>query len=167
MLRVLVVDSSSLFALERANLITFLGKIGYGIIIPMAVKNEIDKGKTKLTLKNIKVVELRGRTLKRSKTLESLKIGKGEAQCCALANNLKLGFIVCDDRKFIRQKFFSDDKKLRNIKVLGFSFFLHLFYKKKLIKGVWPFFDEIIKLNNWERSEVQIANHTFLKEMGY
>lgn len=111
--------------------------------------------------------ELKGRTLKYSKSLEHLNIGKGESQCCALANKLKLEFIICDDRKFIRQRFFLNDKNVQKIKVLGFSFFLHLFHKKKLIKNVWEYFDEIIKLNNWERSEVLIANHTFLKEMGY
>ena len=160
-------DSSSLFALERADITKFLDKINYSIMIPKAVKSEIETGTTKLILKRAKVVELKGRTLKRSRALEKLGIGKGESQCCALANNLKLKFIVCDDRKFIRQKFFSDDKKLRNIKVLSFSFFLHLFYKKKLIDNVWLYFNKIIKLNNWERSEVQIANYTFLKEMGY
>ena len=124
--------------------------------------------------------------MKLSKSLEYLNISKGEAQCCALANKLKLGFIICDDGKFIRQKFFSDNKQLQNIKVLGFSFFLHIFYmsvnrkaisehaqkslifdKKGLIKNVWEYFDKIIELNNWERSEVLVANYTFLKEMGY
>ena len=29
------------------------------------------------------------------------------------------------------------------------------------------YFDKIIKLDNWERSEVQAANYVFLKEKGY
>ncbi len=159
-----VVDSSALIALERANLIKFLKRINYDIIIPPAVKEEINQEKIS---KFLKISELKGRTLKLSKSLEHLNIGKGEAQCCALANKLKLNFIICDDRKFIRQKFFSNNKQLQNIKILGFSFFLHVFYKKQLIKNVWEYFDKIIKTNNWERSEVSVANYTFLKEIGY
>ncbi len=162
--RKLAVDSSTLIALERADLIKFLDKIDYAIIISPSIKEEVNSEKI---LKVCKVQELKGRTLKLSKNLEHLGIGKGEAQCCALAINLKLKFIVCDDRKFIKQRFFLNNKKIMNIKVLGFSFFLHIFYKKKLIKDVWQYFDRIIKLNNWERSEVQVANYTFLKEMGY
>ena len=160
----LVVDSSSLIALDRADLIKFLNKIGYTIIITPSIKEEVN---SKKILKFCKVQELKGRTLKLSKNLEHLGIGKGEAQCCALAIKLKLEFIICDDRKFIRQKFFLYNKKVQNIKVLGFSFFLHLFYKKKLIKNVWEYFDKIIKSNNWERSKVLVANYTFLKDMGY
>ena len=160
----LIVDSSSLIALERADLIKFLDRINCTIFISTSVKEEMNSDKI---LKFCKVQELRGRTLKLSKNLENLGIDKGEAQCCALAIKLKSGVIICDDRKFIRQKFFLDNKKVQNIKVLGFSFFLHLFYKKKLIKDVWPYFDKIIRLNNWERSEVLVANYTFLKEMGY
>ena len=159
-----MVDSSTLIALERADLIKFLKKISYNAVIPKAVKEEINNEQI---LKFLKVQELKGRTLKYSKSLEHLNIGKGEAQCCALANKLKLKFIICDDIKFVRQRFFLNNKRIQNIKVLGFSFFLHLFYKKRLIKNVWEYFDEIIKLNNWERSEVLVANYTFLKEMGY
>ncbi|MBI2655165.1 hypothetical protein HYX06_01955 [Candidatus Woesearchaeota archaeon] len=162
--RKLVADSSTLIALERADLIKFLSMINYAVIIPPSVKDEVNSDKI---LKFCKVQELNGRTLKLSKSLEHLGIGKGEAQCCALAIKLKLRFIVCDDRKFIKQRFFLDNKNVQNIKVLGFSFFLHLFYKKKLIKGIWQHFDRIVKLNNWERSEVQVSNYTFLKEMGY
>ena len=160
----LVVDSSTLIALERADLIKFLNKVDYTTIITPAIKEEINNEKI---LKACKVQELKGRTLKLSKTLEHLGIDRGEAQCCALAIKLKLKFIICDDRKFIRQRFFLNNKKVQNIKVLGFSFFLHLFYKKRLIKNIWKHFDKIIKLNNWERSEVQVANYTFLKEIGY
>ncbi|MBI2650281.1 hypothetical protein HYX04_03125 [Candidatus Woesearchaeota archaeon] len=162
--KILVVDSSTLIALERAGLIKFIDKIGYNVIIPKAVKEEI---KNEKILKFLKMHELTGRTLRLSKSLEHLNIGSGEAQCCALANKLKLDFIICDDRKFIRQRFLSDNKHLKNIKVLGFSFFLHIFYKKKLIKNTWEYFDKIIKSNNWERSEVLVANYTFLKKIGY
>ena len=163
MLKKLVVDSSTLIALERVNLTRFLNKIDYEIIVPKAVKAEIKKEKI---LKFVKVEELKGRTLRKGKSLEHLNIGKGEAQCYVLAQRLKLKFIICDDRKFIRQRFFSDSK-LQNIKILGFSFFLHIFYKKRLISNIWKHFDRIIKLNNWERSEVLIANYTFLRELGY
>lgn len=164
MSRRLVADSSTIIALERAGLIKFLNKIDYSIIITKAVKEEI---KDEKTLKFLKMYELTGRTLRLSKSLEHLGIDKGEAQCCALANKLKLKFIICDDRKFIRQRFLLNNKQLQNIKVLGFSFFLHIFYKKRLIKYVWEYFDKIIKLNNWERSEVLVANYTFLREIGY
>ena len=164
MLKKLVADSSTLIALDRAGLISYLGKIDYKIIIPKAVKQEF---KNDIALDNLELHELKGRTLKKSRTLEQLNIGKGEAQCCALANKLKLGFIICDDIKFIRQRFFSVDQKLKNIKIVGFAFFLHIFYKKKLIDDVWPCFNKIIKSSNWERSEVLAANYTFLKEMGY
>ena len=160
----LVVDSSTLIALERADLIKFLNKIDYVITIPKAVKEEINNEKI---LKFLKIQEVKGRALKLSRNLEHLGIGKGEAQCCILANKLKLKFIVCDDRKFIRQKFLSNNKQLKSIKILGFSFFLNAFYKKRLIKNVWEYFNKIIKLNNWERSEVLVANYTFLKEIGY
>ena len=160
----LVVDSSTLIALERADLLGFLGKINYTIIISPSVREEVSNENI---LKFCKVQELNGRTLKLSKSLEYLGIGTGESQCCALAIRLKLKFIICDDRKFIRQRFFLNNRKVHNIKILGFSFFLHIFYKKKLIKDVWQHFDKIIRLNNWERSEVQVANYTFLRGMGY
>ena len=159
----LIVDSSTIIALERADLIKLLEKIDYEIIVPNSIKKEINNEET---LRFFKIYELKGRTLKYSKNLQHLNIDKGESQCCALANKLKIKFIICDDRKFIRQKFFLD-KKLQNIKVLGFSFFLHIFYKNGLIKDIWEYFDKIIMLNNWERSEILIANYTFLKEMGH
>lgn len=118
-------------------------------------------------LKVVTVQTLQGRTLKKAHALEYFNIGKGEAQCCALAFSLGLGFIVCDDRKFLRQRFFSNDTDLKNIKVPGFSYFLHLFHKEKLVSDVWILFDSIIEKCNWKRSEVQIANYTFLKELGY
>ena len=160
----LVVDSSTLIALEKANLAHLLKRINYVIIIPKAVKEEINNEKV---LKFLKIKELKGRSLKLSKHFEYLGIGNGEAECCILANSLKLRFMLCDDRRFIRQKFLSNNKQLQSIKILGFSFFLHIFYKKKLIKDVLKHFHKIIKLNNWERSEVFVANYTFLKEMGY
>jgi len=164
LLKSLVVDSSTLIAMERANLIKHFNKINYGIVVPSAVKEEV---KSENILRFVKVMPLKGRTLKNSKSLEHLNIGKGEAQCCALAAKLRLKFIICDDRKFIRQRFFLENKNLQNIGVLGFSFFLHIFYKKRLITDVLGYFNKIIKLNNWERSEVFIANYTFLKELGY
>lgn len=160
----LVVDSSTLIALERAGLIKFFDKINYDIVIPKAVKEEI---KDEKTLKFVRLQELKGRTLKLSKNLIHFGIDEGEAQCCALANKFRLNFIICDDRKFIRQRVLLNNKQLQNIKVLGFSFFLHVLYEKGLIKDVWQYFDKIIKLNNWERSETLVANYTFLKEMGY
>lgn len=163
----IIADSSSLFALERAGLIKFLRSIGHKVIIPQAVAEEIKKGKGQAILEAVAMQELKAKSLKKSRMLENTGIGSGEAQCCALANKLKLEFIVCDDRKFLRQRFFSNDKGLKEIKVLGFSYFLHIFYRKKLIDNVWGCFNRIIETNNWKRSEVQIANYTFLKDLGY
>ncbi|MBI4919166.1 hypothetical protein HY837_04495 [archaeon] len=165
--KTLIIDSSTVFALERAGLIHFLKKINAEIIIPPAVKKEILQSNSVSLLNYLKLKPLNGRTLEKSRTLEKLGIGAGEAECCSLAANLGLKFIVCDDRKFIRQRFFSNDADLKKIVIVGFSFFLHLFHKKRLIKDVWKTFNKIIDLNNWQRSEVQVANHTFLKGLGY
>ncbi len=163
----LVTDSSSLFALERVQLISQLKQIPFTIIIPPAVKEEIEKGNCKELLDVVTVQSLTGRTLKKARTLEKLGIGTGEAQCCALALHLNVSFIISDDRKFIRQRFFSNDNDLKQISVLGFSFFLHIFYKEKLIDDIWNYFHTIIKICNWERSDVQLGNYDFLKEKGY
>ncbi|MEK6884866.1 MAG: hypothetical protein AABY22_34865, partial [Nanoarchaeota archaeon] len=74
---------------------------------------------------------------------------------------------VCDDRKLLRQIFFSQNKYFKNIKLIGFSFFLHEFFKKGLINDIWKFFNLIVEKNNWARSEVYVANFIFLKDMGY
>lgn len=163
----MVTDSSSLFALERAHLLSYLKQIPFTIIIPPAVKEEIEKGNCKELLDIVTVQFLNGRTVKKAKTLEKLGIGAGEAQCCALARYLGADFIICDDRKFIRQRFFSNDTDLKQIAIVGFAFFLHLFHNEKLIDDIWNHFETIIKRCHWERSEVQDANFTFLKGNGY
>ncbi len=127
---------------------------------------EIKAGKAGSLLEAVEVVQLRGRGVKKSRALENLGIGRGEADCCVLAARLKLGSIVCDDRKFVRQRFFANDKTLRATTIFGFSFLLHLLYKRKAVNDVWPFFERIISSNNWRRSEVEAVNYTFLKEMG-
>ena len=165
--RNVVVDSSSLCALERVGLIQFLEKIPFTIIIPPAVQHEILRGKTSTLPGYLHPQALRGKTLKRGKNLELLGIGTGEAQCCALAASLKLTFIVCDDQKFLRQKIFSNDRQIKEMILFGFSFFLHEFYKSKLVEGVWISFDRILKVNNWEHRYVEAANYAFLKEMGH
>lgn len=128
---------------------------------------EIKAGKAGLLLGAVEVVQLKGRSVKKSRALENLGIGRGEADCCVLSARLKLGFVVCDDRKFVRQRFFANDKTLRAIAIFGFSFLLHLLYKRKALNDVWPLFEKIINANHWRRSEVEAANYTFLKEMGY
>ncbi|PTD94062.1 hypothetical protein C9439_04460, partial [archaeon SCG-AAA382B04] len=58
--------------------------------------------------------------------------------------------------------------KLKNIKILGFSYLIHLLEKGNYLKkDIWDVFYEIIRKNNWKRSEVYVANYTFLKEMNY
>ena len=162
MLKILVVDSSSLIALERVQLLDFLEKLNYGIVVPKKVYEEI-----KINKPYIKVKELVGKTKNEARKFQKLNIGSGEAECCALALSLRLNFIICDDNKFINKMFYLNNPKLFNLKILGFSFFLHEFFKNKIIDNIWVNFDKIIKLNNWERSEIQVANYTFLKEMGY
>lgn len=165
--RKLVIDSSTLLAFEKADMVGLLPKLGLKLLVPPSVKAEIEAGITASLLKVIEVLQLRGRSIKKSRALENLGIGQGEADCCVLAKKLKLGFIVCDDRKFVRQRFLSNDKTLNAITILGFSFLLHLLYKRKIISGVWPVFEKIIGSNNWRRSEVEAANYTFLRELGY
>lgn len=167
MLRQLVIDSSTLFAFEKAGLVGLLSKLRLKILVPQSVKAEIEAGSTVSLLRTVEVLQLRGRSIKKSRALESLGISKAEADCCVLATRLKLGFIVCDDRKFLRQRFLSTDKTLKAVEVFGFSFLLHLLYKHKIISEVWPVFEKILDLNNWRRSEVEAANYAFLKESGY
>ncbi len=157
----LIIDSSTIITLERVGLLEYLTKLNFEVLITEAVNNEIRN------VKELKVETLKGKSLKLARELENLNVGRGEAECIALAKKLKLEFILCDDRKLIRQIFFSQNKGLKEVRILGFSFLLSEFYKKKLISGVWEYFDLIIKRNNWERSEVQVANYTFLKELGY
>lgn len=162
----LVIDSSTLFAFEKAGLLNLLGSLPFQLIIPEGVRGEIESGNGKVLLGFVKVVPLNGRSLRLSRSMAAFGVGNGEAECCALAARLKLGFIVCDDRKFIRQRFFSSDEKLKSVKIFGFSFLLYLLHKQKLIDAVWSYFDKIILANNWHRSEVQVSNYSFLKEMG-
>lgn len=162
MLKKLIIDSSTLIALERVKLLHLLNKINYEIEIPRAVYEE-----TKIKEKRIKIVALKGKTLKISRSLERLGFGKGESQCIALARKYNLRLIICDDLKVMRKLYFLNNKDLRALKILGFSFLLHQFFKKKLIKEIWNSFEMIILKNKWERSEVQVSNNIFLRELGY
>jgi len=163
--KIIIVDSSSLIALERGDLIRLLDKIDYDIRIPESVLTEI--GELKDNFKNFKIENLSGKTKETAENFKKLEIGKGEAECIALSNKLNLRFIICDDIKLTRQLFFSNNEKFKSILLFGFSFFLHNFYKKGLIKDIWPHFFSIIKECNWERSEVSTHNYAFLKKMGY
>lgn len=165
--RQLVIDSSTLFAFDMAGMAGLLRKLKLSLLVPPSVLAEIKAGDAGVLLGAVKAVPLKGRTIKKSHALENLGIGRGEADCCALAAKLKLDFIVCDDRKFVRQRFFSSDKTLKAVKVVGFSFLLHVLFRERGISDVWPFFEKIIGSNNWRRSEVEAANYAFLKEMGY
>ncbi len=164
--RKLVIDSSTLLAFEKAGMVGFLARLGLKIVVPPSVKAEIEAGGVAPLLEVIEVLQLRGRSIKKSRALENLGIGKGEADCCVLAKKLKLGFIVCDDRKFVRQRFLSTDKNLKAVKVFGFSFLLDMLYERKIISDVWLVFEKILDANNWRRSEVEAANYAFLKEIG-
>ena len=163
----LVIDSSTLLAFEKAGLVGLLPELGLKLLVPSSVKAEIEAGSTAVLLNLVEVIQLKGRSIKKSRALESLGIDKGEADCCVLAKKLKLGFIVCDDRKFVRQRFLANDKTLRSVVIFGFSFLLHLLHMRKVISDVWPVFEKIISTNHWRRSEVEAANYAFLKEIGY
>lgn len=167
LLRRLVTDSSTLIAFEKAGLVGLLPKLSVKILVPQSVKAELEAGSTASLLKIIDVLQLKGRSIKKSRALENVGIGNGEADCCVLAHRLKLGFIVCDDRKFVRQRFLSNDKTLMSLKIFGFSFLLHLLYKRKIISEIWPIFEKILISNNWRRSEVEASNYLFLKKFGY
>lgn len=165
MLGKLVVDTSTLVSLERTGLEEKLAEINFKILIPPTVAEELDHEKWE-DLTDLR--PLRGRSLRKVEELmEVAGIGRGEAECLVLAKREGLDFVVSDDRKLIRQRFLLRDKYLRDIKILGFSFLLHLFERSSLIKDVWSAFDDLIAANDWERSEVYVANYTFLKEMGY
>lgn len=165
--RQLVIDSSTLLAFEKARLVGLLKKLDYTLVVPFSVKEEIEKGGGRELLALVEAAHLRGRSIKKASALKQLGIGAGEADCCVLANRLKLHFIVCDDRKFVRQRFFSSDKTLKKTTVIGFAFLLHKLFRNKSIDDVWHYFDRIISSNNWERSEVQSSNYTFLRALGY
>lgn len=159
----MVIDSSSLIALERANFLSKLKYLGFKINVPKTVSLEFGT----INQKIIKIESLKGRSIKKANSLVSKGIGRGEAECLVLAEKLKTGFIVCDDRKLLRQKYLLEDKILENIEIAGFSFILHLLFKKKQIVDIWKLFNEIIEKNNWKRSEVEVSNFAFLKEMGH
>jgi len=161
--KILVIDSSSLIALERANLLGKLKYLGFKLIVPKTVSLEFGT----INQKIIKTESLKGKSIKKAKSLVSKGIGRGEAECLVLADKLKTGFIICDDRKLLRQKYLLEDKILEKIEIAGFSFILHLLFKKKQIKDIWKLFNDVIEKNNWKRSEVEVANFVFLKEMGH
>ena len=161
--KILVIDSSSLIALERANLLGKLEYLDFKIIAPKTVSLEV--GKT--GQKAIRIENLKGRSIKKANSLVGKGFGRGEAECLVLADKLKTGFIVCDDRKLLRQKYLLEDKILEKIEIVGFSFILHMFFRKKQINGIWEVFNDVIEKSNWKRSEVEAANFAFLKEMGY
>lgn len=164
----LVVDSSTLIALERVNLHKNLENLDFQVLITPTVGEEINYNKN--WKGKVKVKTLRGKSLKKVEQLvKNTKIGRGEAECLVLAKAKNLNFIISDDRKLIRQKFFSKEKYLKKTKIVGFSFFLFLFERNNFFnkRKIWESFDKIIKTSNWKRSEVYVANYTFLKEMGY
>ena len=71
----LVIDSSTLFALEKSGLTGFLLSLKRELIVPKAVKVEIEEGESTETLRFVKVVELKGRSLKKCLELQKLGIG--------------------------------------------------------------------------------------------
>ena len=131
--------------MERAGILSKLKYLDFQIIIPKHVSLEFGK----IELENVKIENLKGRSIKKVKSLISKGFGWG------------------DDRKLLRQKYMLEDKILKDIEIVGFSFIIHILFKKKQISDVWKAFDDIIEKNNWQRSEVEAANFVFLKEMRY
>ena len=161
--KILVIDTSSLIALERVGILSKLTHLSFQITIPKIVSLEFGK----IGLENVKIESLRGRSAKKANSIAITGFGKGEAECLVLANKLKTGFIICDDRKLLRQKYLLEDKILEEIEIAGFSFILHLLLKKGQLNGIWDVFNAIVEKNNWKGSEVEAANFVFLKEIGY
>jgi predicted nucleic acid-binding protein len=161
-----VADSSTLIALSRSDVVDLFAGLDVELLAPKEVEEELERRTNRRILSHVRVIGLRAKTLYKCRELQNLGIGKGEAACCALALRLALGFILCDDAKFIRQKFFSQNRTLQALAVFGFSYILYHLHKQGLVGDVWPHFTRIIRSNNWERSEVQTANYTFLREMG-
>lgn len=161
--KILVIDTSSLIALERVGILKKLNHLGFQMIIPKVVSLEFGK----IDLENVKIENLRGRSAKKANSIAIKGFGKGEAECLVLADKLKAGFIICDDRKLLRQKYLLEDKILEKIEIAGFSFILHLLFKNGQLNGIWEVFNAIIEKNNWKGSEVEAANFMFLKERGY
>ncbi len=162
-----IIDTSSLIALERAGILNKLAELDMSVVIPQAVALEFGKEKVS-TFRKIETVQLKGNSIKKSKELVLQGFGRGEAECVVLALCLGTDFIVCDDRKFIRRKYFLEPS-LEKIDVMGFSFLLHILVKNKEIPeaDIWGIFDDIIEKNNWKRSEIEVSNYVFLREMGY
>ncbi len=163
--KIIIVDSSTLIALERGELINYLDKINLEIVIGKDVLNEI--GDLKKSFTNYRIENLNGKTKGFSENIEKLGIGKGEAECIAILTKLNQKLIICDDVKLTRQLFLFKNDKLNDLRINGFSFFLDIFCKKGLITDVWPYFNKIIGECNWERSEVLALNFAFLKRLGY
>lgn len=159
----LVIDSSTLIALERAGLWGHLGELDAEILVPRAVAEEIGRNPEWAA-----VEELRGPSLAKAEELvETVGIGRGEAECLVLAKREDLDHVVTDDRKLIRQRVLLQDDYLRSVTVLGFSYLLHLLHEAGVLDDVREAFREIVEECGWKRSEVYVANYTFLKEMGY
>jgi predicted nucleic acid-binding protein len=162
-----ITDSSTLIALSRSDVVDLLAGLDVELLAPKEVEEELGRGTNRRILSHVTVIVLKAKTLNKQRELQNLGIGKGGAACCALALRLALRFILCDDAKFIRQKHLSQNRSLRSVAVLGFSYILYRLHKQDLVGDVWPHFTRIIASNNWERSEVQAANYSFLKGMGF
>lgn len=161
--KILVIDSSTLIALERAGLDDGLEEVDAEVLVPGAVAEEIGKSP-----EWAQVEELKGASLSKAEEIvETAGIGRGEAECMVLAKREGLDCVVTDDRRLIRQRILLRDGYLQSITILGFSYMLHLLHEADALNDVWEPFREIIEECGWERSEVYVANYTFLKEMGY
>lgn len=158
----LVIDTSSLVALERAELDEGLGRLPLRVVVPEEVREEFGREPGWM-----EVEFLRGKSVSKVEELVEMGLDRREAECLVLAKREGMDYVVSDDRKLIRQRKVSGDEYLRSVTVLGFSFPLHLLREEGEVEDVWSRFREIVEENGWTRSEVYVANYTFLKEMGY
>lgn len=159
----LVIDSSTIIGLERAGIDQKLGRINQELVAPEAVIEELGGKPDYLRKKHLKA---RSRK-KADEILKTTDLDRGEIECIVLAHRDGHEFIVSDDRKLLRQRAKSRKEYIKEIKILGFSYILHLFKEQQLIQDIWNKFQAVVEENGWERSEVYASNHTFLVKKGY
>jgi len=171
--RALVIDSSTLIAIARANLfLKYAAELKnlFNFIIPEFVDQEVAKrDKMAPTLKElissslIHVVKVQDKA-RVEKVHRDSGLGRGEIACCLIAHELGLDFILCDDQKFLRTRGGVKDETISKMEVLGFSFILVTLYKIGTIaeEELRALFQEIIRRNNWRNSIIESINRIFI-----
>ncbi|PKP57326.1 MAG: hypothetical protein CVT88_09080 [Candidatus Altiarchaeales archaeon HGW-Altiarchaeales-1] len=176
----LIFDSSTLIGCEKAEIFSnYSEKLSayFELCICKEAYEELRKGKSK---ENMRI-----QNLIKSNTISILNDAKVSTAACETANKYNLdladvsglilakklnALLLIDDIKFFRQKFTIKETILDYDNYLPFSFILLTLFKLKLIDDntMRMLFCEIIKKNNWKRSEVEkAANELIHIELGY